>query len=95
MQAALADQPATPFRIPPGIEIVRINPRTGALARPDEKNAILEAYKPGTEPSSSNSGVVVGGNVSSAAGLGIDTSDPDGTATVQQQAPTTGTGGLY
>src|SRR6185312_10595033 len=95
MQAALADQPATPFRIPPGIEIVRINPRTGALARPDEKNAILEAYKPGTEPSSSNSGVVVGGNVSSAAGLGNDTSDPDGTATVQQQVPTTGTGGLY
>ncbi len=95
MQAALADQPATPFRIPPGIEMVRINPNTGALARPDEKSAILEAYKPGTEPGASNSGVVVGGNVPSAAGLGIDTSDPDGTATVQQQAPTTGTGGLY
>jgi penicillin-binding protein 1A len=95
MQAALADQPATPFRIPPGIEMVRINPTTGALARPDEKNAILEAYKPGTEPGSSNSGVVVGGNVPSGSGLGIDTSDPDGTATVQQQVPTTGTGGLY
>jgi penicillin-binding protein 1A len=95
MQAALADQPATPFRIPPGIEMVRINPTTGALARPDEKNAIYEAYKPGTEPSASNSGVVVGGNVSGAAGLGLDTSDPDGTTTVQQQVPTTGTGGLY
>jgi penicillin-binding protein 1A len=95
MQAALADQPATPFRIPPGIEMVRINPTTGALARPDEKNAILEAYKPGTEPSSTNSGVVVGGNMPSGSGLGIETSDPDGTATVQQQVPTTGTGGLY
>ncbi|HWE72193.1 MAG TPA: penicillin-binding protein 1A [Stellaceae bacterium] len=94
MQAALADQPATPFRIPPGIEMVRINPTSGVLARPDEKNAIYEAYKPGTEPSLSNSGVVVGGNITGASGLGIDTSDPDGTATVQQ-APTTGTGGLY
>ena len=84
-----------PFRIPSGIEMVRINPTTGALARPDEKNAIYEAYKPGTEPGSSNSGVVVGGNVPAASGLGIDTSDPDGAATVQQQVPTTGTGGLY
>ena len=94
MQQALADQPATPFRIPPGIELVRINPTTGALARPDEKNAILEAYKPGTEPSSSNSGVVVGGNVPSG-GLGIDTSDPDGADSPQQRVPATGTGGLY
>jgi penicillin-binding protein 1A len=95
MQAALADQPATPFRIPPGIELVRINPTTGALARPDEKNAILEAYKPGTEPSSSNSSVVVSGNVPSSTGLGIDTSDPDGADAPQQRVPATGTGGLY
>ncbi|HEY1505474.1 MAG TPA: penicillin-binding protein 1A [Stellaceae bacterium] len=94
MQAALADEPATPFRIPPGIELVRINPTTGALARPDDKTAILEAYKPGTEPSSSNSSVVVSGNVSPN-GLGIDTSDSDGAAAVQQRVPTTGTGGLY
>lgn len=94
MQAALADQPATPFRIPPGIELVRINPTTGALARPDEKNAILEAYKPGTEPGMSSSGVVVSGDVPSG-GLGVDTSDPDGADAVQQRAPTTGTGGLY
>jgi penicillin-binding protein 1A len=95
MQAALAEQQATPFRIPPGIELVRINPTTGALARPDEKSAILEAYKPGTEPSASNSGMVISGNVPSAAGLGIDTSDPDGSSSAQQQTPTTGTGGLY
>jgi penicillin-binding protein 1A len=94
MQQALADQPATPFRIPPGIELVRINPATGALARPDEKNAILEAYKPGTEPGSSGSGVVVSGNVP-LSGLGIEPSDPDGADAVQQRVPTTGTGGLY
>jgi penicillin-binding protein 1A len=94
MQAALADQPATPFRIPPGIEMVRINPTTGALARPDEKNAILEAYKPGTEPGASNSGVVVSGNVP-ATGLEIETSEPDGADVAPQRVPTSGTGGLY
>jgi penicillin-binding protein 1A len=94
MQAALADQPATPFRIPPGIEMVRINPTTGALARPDEKNAILEAYKPGTEPGASRSGVVVSGNVP-ATGLDIETSEPDGADAAPQRVPTSGTGGLY
>ena len=68
--------------------------RIEQLARPDEKSAILEAYKPGTEPGTSNS-MVISGNVPSAAGLGIDTSDPDGAASIQQQSPTTGTGGLY
>jgi penicillin-binding protein 1A len=74
--------------------LVRINPTTGALARPDEKNAILEAYKPGTEPGSSGSGVVVSGNVPSD-GLAIDNSEPDGADAGPQRVPTTGTGGLY
>ncbi|MEE2969563.1 MAG: penicillin-binding protein 1A [Pseudomonadota bacterium] len=52
MTAALANAPATPFRIPPGIRLVRVNPRTGLLARPGERGVILEAFKPGTEPSS-------------------------------------------
>ncbi|HEY3916173.1 MAG TPA: penicillin-binding protein 1A [Stellaceae bacterium] len=94
MIGALKDQPATPFRIPPGIELVRINPATGQLARPDEKNAILEAYKPGTEPGTSGSGMVVSGNVPSQ-GLTLDGSDSDGTSAVAQPVPATGTGGLY
>ncbi|HVA13849.1 MAG TPA: penicillin-binding protein 1A [Stellaceae bacterium] len=93
MAAALKDQPATPFRIPPGIELVRINPATGQLARPDEKNAILEAYKPGTEPSASGSGVVVSGNVPSQ-GLALDGPGAPG-ADGAQTVPATGTGGLY
>jgi penicillin-binding protein 1A len=51
MTAALANAPATPFRIPHGIRLVRVNPRTGLLARPGERGVILEAFKPGTEPS--------------------------------------------
>ena len=47
---ALADAPATPFRIPPGIRLVRVNVKTGLPTTPDDKNVILEAFKPGTEP---------------------------------------------
>ena len=47
----LADAPATPFRIPPGIRLVRVNVKTGMPTSPDDKNVILEAFKPGTEPS--------------------------------------------
>jgi penicillin-binding protein 1A len=47
---ALADQPSIPFRIPPGIRLVRVNARTGLPARRGDKGVILEAFKPGTEP---------------------------------------------
>ncbi len=50
MKEALAESPATPFRIPPGIRLVRINAETGQLARAGDKRVILEAFKPGTEP---------------------------------------------
>ena len=50
MSEALAGQPAIPFRIPPGIRLVRVNVETGELARPGEQNVILEAFKPGSVP---------------------------------------------
>jgi penicillin-binding protein 1A len=48
--AALEDRPSIPFRIPPGIRMVRVNASTGELAAPGERGVILEAFKPGTEP---------------------------------------------
>lgn len=54
MQEALADQPATPFRIPNGIRLVRVNARTGQDAQPHDTNVIWEAFKLGTSPSQSN-----------------------------------------
>ncbi len=51
MAAALEGQPAIPFRIPPGIRLVRINAETGRVARAGDKRVILEAFKPGTVPS--------------------------------------------
>lgn len=50
MAAALADKPATPFRIPPGIRLVRVDSETGLVTRLPGKGVILEAFKPGTEP---------------------------------------------
>ena len=50
MKAALKDKPAIPFRIPPGIRLVRVDAETGLVARGSEKGVILEAFKPGTEP---------------------------------------------
>jgi penicillin-binding protein 1A len=50
MAAALADQPATPFRVPPGVRLVRVDAETGLLAGANTQLAILEAYMPGTEP---------------------------------------------
>ncbi|NQU57531.1 MAG: penicillin-binding protein 1A [Rhodospirillales bacterium] len=51
MEQALADTTATPFRIPPGIRLVRVNATTGRPALSGEKKVILEAFKPGTVPS--------------------------------------------
>ena len=50
MKAALENEPATPFRIPPGIRLVRVDAATGLVARGSGKGVILEAFKPGTEP---------------------------------------------
>jgi penicillin-binding protein 1A len=51
MKVALADKPATPFRIPAGIKLVRVDSKTGMRAGPgDTGKTILEAFKPGTAP---------------------------------------------
>jgi penicillin-binding protein 1A len=76
MSVALKDQPAIPFRIPPGIELVRVNVETGQLARPGEKQVIYEAFKPGSEPTGEGPVAVVTGGLgdgeddASMAGLG-------------------------
>jgi penicillin-binding protein 1A len=51
MAAALKGQPHIPFRIPPGIRLVRVNPTTGLPAGEGSGRVILEAFIPGTEPS--------------------------------------------
>ena len=50
MADALKDQPAIPFRIPAAIRLVRVNQDTGRLAKPGDRKVVLEAFKPGSEP---------------------------------------------
>ena len=79
MMGALADTPPIPFRIPPGIHMVRVNATTGLPAEPGDNNVIWEAFKPGTVPSKQSRV------------LGQDGEDGSGNG----EAPATGTGGLY
>lgn len=50
IQAALKDEPKTPFRVPPGVSLVRVNKATGRPAAPGDTRVILEAFKTGTSP---------------------------------------------
>ena len=50
MERALADEPAIPFRIPPGVRLVSVDAATGGLPTFDTQEIILEAFRPGTEP---------------------------------------------
>jgi penicillin-binding protein 1A len=86
MQMALKDKPATPFRVPPGIKLIRISASTGQRAGAGEGGGvILEAFKPGTAPPD---GYSVVGSVDGAHGaVGIS---PEA-----QRAVGTGAGGLY
>jgi penicillin-binding protein 1A len=96
---ALKDKPATPFRVPPGLRLVRVNPANGQLAQFSDSRAIWEAFLPGTEPNPDQPQMVLD-----------DTSSliriPDGSETdkdermlvdptVARSAASEGTGGLY
>ncbi len=50
IKMALADEPPAPFRIPPGLKLVRVNLRTGLRAPPSDPEGIMEAFKPNEEP---------------------------------------------
>jgi penicillin-binding protein 1A len=90
MAAALADQPAIPFRIPPGMRVVRVDPDTGRLAEPGTRRAIWEAFIPGTEPKGGEN--VLDGSDDGSVWLSVEgqPGQPPRTPTVG-----TGTGGVY
>jgi penicillin-binding protein 1A len=85
MKVALAEKPAVPFRVPAGIKLIRIDPKTGMRAGPGDQRIILEAFKPGTAPPDNYS--VIG--VTDADGRPLAVS-PEA-----ERAVRTGTGGLY
>jgi penicillin-binding protein 1A len=87
MKLALADKPATPFKIPAGIKLIRVDAKTGMRAGPgDTGRTILEAFKPGTAPPDNYSAI----GVADADGRTLTVS-PDADRTILRS----GTGGLY
>jgi penicillin-binding protein 1A len=81
---ALADKAAVPFRVPPGIKLIRIDGKTGTRLAAGSPGGLLEAFKPGTAPADSYS--VVGYQD------GSDPSQPGQPQPQQQQQPQQGWG---
>lgn len=92
MMEEVGKDPAIPFRIPPGINLVKVDPKTGQLASSSSPNVILEAFKEGTDPQfdggGSSVGVVTGSPVSGLDGSGMQPPTSDNSVN-------SGTGGLY
>jgi penicillin-binding protein 1A len=103
MKVALADKPAVPFRVPPGIKLVRIDRKTGMRAGPgtNPRNIILEAYKPGQGPADPYQVVGLGGasdygaDNAAASNNGRGQSWNTGVSPDAGRAVRSGTGGLY
>ena len=91
MEAALKNKPAAPFRVPPGIRLVRVNPTTGQPARPGDRNVILEAFKPNTVPTGEVD--VLGGGLESVGNFGFGSDGRRGGDAHPVGAPDMG--GLY
>ncbi len=53
MQEALTTTTAIDFRVPDGIQLYPINRKTGLLAKVGNPGVIMEAFKPGTQPPTS------------------------------------------
>jgi penicillin-binding protein 1A len=94
MKQALAGKPSSPFRVPPGIKLVRVDPKTGVRAGPDTPKAILEAFKPGTAPPD-NYSVVGYGDSNGDNGGGGGRAWGAGVSPDADRAVRSGTGGLY
>ncbi|MFD1623861.1 penicillin-binding protein 1A [Azospirillum griseum] len=94
MADALKDKPATPFRVPPGLRLVRVNPANGQLAQPGDRKAIWEAFLPGTEPNPDRPQTVLDGSANATPTI---VGDPaaDASAGAAPAAAVQGTGGLY
>jgi penicillin-binding protein 1A len=85
MEQALADKPPIPFRVPPGLNFIPIDRRTGLRAEAGDQGVILEAFKPGTAPPDTYS--IIGYTDTMGRPLTVE---PE-----QDRAVISGTGGLY
>jgi penicillin-binding protein 1A len=89
MSAALTGKDVPPFRIPPGVSLVKIDRQTGQPAYGNDGSTIWEAFRPGTEP-----GTGYALDRLSGSGDAAPEGDTTGFGDTVPEA-TTGTGGLY
>ncbi|MEQ9643788.1 MAG: penicillin-binding protein 1A [Alphaproteobacteria bacterium] len=82
MARALEQAPSTPFRVPPGIKLVRVDARTGMPAEPGDARTIMEAFRADADPM--QDGSVLGGAPIPVAG-----------GQLAPERTRAGTGGLY
>jgi penicillin-binding protein 1A len=61
MREALRGQADRPRPLPPGLVTVRISPRTGAAAGPNEADAMYETFMDGHLPPAANGGFAIPG----------------------------------
>jgi penicillin-binding protein 1A len=101
MREALRETSPAPFRIPSGARLVRVDAMTGGLPNASTTQTILEAFRPGTEPTRdvTSSPFIFGGtdpiDPRVLSGLG-DVYTPNETAGgTQQQQQDEDLGGLY
>ena len=75
MKVALAEKPAAPFRVPAGLKLIRIDPKSGTRIAAGSPGGLLEAFKPGTAPPDSYSviGYGEGGEARSNSWISPDT----------------------
>ncbi|MBI1239661.1 MAG: PBP1A family penicillin-binding protein [Alphaproteobacteria bacterium] len=92
MKVAVGTRPAIPFRIPPGIELIRVNRKTGLTTSADDPYAILEAFKAGETPESGTD--LVEGEYA-ASGVVDDPAAYGSRPVAPASTVTEGTGGLY
>ena len=85
VKLALQDKPAIPFRVPPGIQYMPVNPQTGQRAQLGDEKVILEAFKPGETPNDMQTVIDLDGNII----------EPSNDTTGATGSLTNGTGGLY
>ncbi len=104
MKMALHDTPAIPFRVPAGVRLIPIDPKSGKRGTYGEDTVILEAFKPGEEPPARQR-LVTGGDALASSGINVGRDgtiiqggqggSDGGAAAVSEGGLTTGTGGLY
>ncbi len=84
------DKPPVPFRIPPGLRIVRVDHDSGLPS--SGPNSIDEAFKPGTEP---NEYGAQGPNTSGTGAVSGDSAEAAGTGGGVRRSTLSGTGETY